>query len=497
MQVSTLSQALNLQSSIGKMRAEFTDLQRQLSTGMKSDSYGGLGSDKNVVLSLQSQMRNLSSYNDTINLTSLRVKTMADSLSRVSDINAGLRLTGSTTQFDMVSGTQNSGQLSASMNLDEVVNLLNLNVEDRYLFAGSATQTKPVVLPDKMLNGDGTHAGLKQIIDERKQADMGANGQGRLDVTSPAADTVALTEQTGIFGFKMSGVSSSLTNATVTGPTGSPASLSVQFGASQPAAGDTISVDFDLPDGTSATVKLTATTDNPPAEGQFTIGATAADTATNFQAALTASLKTEAATSLRAASSVQAANEFFNFDASNPPQRVDGPPFDTATGLRDATSDDTVFWYKGDLSKAPGANMTAVIDNDRVIKYGAQANQTSLRDTVKAAALLSAVTYDKADPNAEQAYKDLTSRVSNITTPPANAETVEGVVTKLGLTASTLKEALDRNDQMQGIASGVLDDKMAADKYEVGTKLTTLQTQLQASYQVTSMLSQLSLTRYL
>ena len=79
MNISTLSQSLNLQTSIGKMRSEFTSLQQQLSSGIVSDSYGGLGTDKNVVLSLQSQMRNLGAYSDTINLTSLRVKSMADS----------------------------------------------------------------------------------------------------------------------------------------------------------------------------------------------------------------------------------------------------------------------------------------------------------------------------------------------------------------------------------------------------------------------------------
>ena len=50
---------------------------------------------------------------------------------------------------------------------------------------------------------------------------------------------------------------------------------------------------------------------------------------------------------------------------------------------------------------------------------------------------------------------------------------------------------------MQGIASGVLGDKMGVDEYEVGTKLTMLQTQIQASYQVTAMLSQLSLSNFL
>ena len=42
-------------------------------------------------------------------------------------------------------------------------------------------------------------------------------------------------------------------------------------------------------------------------------------------------------TQLVAASAVQAGNEFFNTDASHPPLRVDGPPFDTATGLVDGT----------------------------------------------------------------------------------------------------------------------------------------------------------------
>ena len=49
-----------------------------------------------------------------------------------------------------------------------------------------------------------------------------------------------------------------------------------------------------------------------------------------------------------AASAVAAGNDFFNTDASHPPQRVDGPPFDTATALVDGTAANTVAWYTGD-----------------------------------------------------------------------------------------------------------------------------------------------------
>ena len=46
-------------------------------------------------------------------------------------------------------------------------------------------------------------------------------------------------------------------------------------------------------------------------------------------------------------------------------------------------------------------------------------------------------------------------------------------------------------------ANELLGDIENADAYEVGVKLTTLQTQLEASYRVTSMLAQMSLVNYL
>ena len=60
MQVSTLSQSLALRQSINDMRAQFDDLQRQLSTGLKTDSYAKLGTDRNTVLSLSHQLSQLS-----------------------------------------------------------------------------------------------------------------------------------------------------------------------------------------------------------------------------------------------------------------------------------------------------------------------------------------------------------------------------------------------------------------------------------------------------
>ena len=113
---------------------------------------------------------------------------------------------------------------------------------------------------------------------------------------------------------------------------------------------------FTLPDGTSESITLTATTSATPGPNQFTIGATPAATAANLQAALTTSLGKLANTSLTAASAVAAANDFFG----DPPQRVAGPPFATATALVAGTPADTVSWYTGEDGHRSGAR-----DRDR------------------------------------------------------------------------------------------------------------------------------------
>ena len=175
----------------------------------------------------------------------------------------------------------------------------------------------PVDTTDHILNGDGLKAGLKQVIDERKQADLGADGLGRLVIGAPTATSVSLTEDAvSPFGFKLVGATSTLTGATVTAPSGSPPSMTVDLGATNPNDGDTIRFTFTLPDGTSRDLTLTATSSATPGPGQFTIGATSADTAANLQAALTQALGTLADTELVAASAVAAGNDFFNTDAS-------------------------------------------------------------------------------------------------------------------------------------------------------------------------------------
>ena len=97
----------------------------------------------------------------------------------------------------------------------------------------------------------------------------------------------------------------------MTGPSGSPASISVALG-SNPNAGDNITFNLTLPDGSSQAITLQATTASPPGANQFTIGASAAATATNLQTALSGAVSNLDQTALPAASAIAAANNFFS-----------------------------------------------------------------------------------------------------------------------------------------------------------------------------------------
>jgi flagellar hook-associated protein 3 FlgL len=315
-------------------------------------------------------------------------------------------------------------------------------------------------------------------------------------VSTPSATEVDVTEDAGTFGMKLASVSSTLTGATVSGPTGTPAAMGVDF-TGNPNDGESITVRFNLPDGTTSNLTLTATTASPPGDNQFTIGATPADTATNFQAALSSGIGTTAATSLTAASAVVASNDFFDGDASNPPQRVDGPPFDTATGMRAGTAADTVIWYTGeDGAGSARDTATAKIDQSLTVSYGARANEDGIRSLVQNVATLAAVTVPPSDPNSPALSIALNQRLStslNDTT----GQSITTVEADLANAQGALSSAKDRHAQTSATLGDFLTQISGVSNEEVGSQILALQTRMQASMQTTAMLFQTSLVNYL
>lgn len=481
------------------MRSQFDNLQQQLSTGQKSQTFAGLGIDRGVTVTVNAQLSAIDGYDNTIDNVTNSINLMNLSISRMTDITTAIKSSiaqaNTTNSPDAVSAAQQTAQSS----LDELLGLLNTQDGSTYLFSGKATNTPAVGTYDQIINGNGTQAGLKQIITERNQADLGSNGLGRLVITQPTGKSVQVAEDAvSPFGLKLASVSSTLTNATVTGPTGSPATLKVDMSAGNPNDGDTLTVRFNLPDGTTQNLTLTATTNSPPGDNEFTIGATPTATAANLSNALSTAIGTISGGALAAASAVAASNDFFNADSNNPPQRVVGPPFNTATALTSGTASNTVIWYQGDDGSDPArSTSTARIDQNLSVSYGARANEQGIRTLVQNIATLAATDLSSTNPHAADLSAALNQRLTTNIDGTPGSQTLENISVDLAGAQSTMAAAKTRHQQSSSTLQTYLSQIEGVSSEGVGTELLALQTRMQASMQTTAMLYQTTLVNYL
>jgi flagellin-like hook-associated protein FlgL len=493
------SSSLLVQSLVG-MRAQLDDLQRQLGTGRKSDTYAGVGLDRGLAVGLRAQLVAITGYQDSITTVGAPLQMAQTSLDRLNAINHSIRTATQFSPYDLDNTGHTTGQKSAGMQLEEVIELLNTQVGDRFLFSGRAFDQLATDTVAHILDGDGARAGFKQVMAERNLADLGASGLGRLLIPVPGGNVVSMSEDVAgsPFGFKLAGVNSGLTNATITGPAGSPAAVSVDFTAGDPNPGDTIKFSFTLPDGSIEELTLTATNSATPGPDEFTIGGAPGATALNFRTALANSVGKLARTALAAASAIAAGNDFFNIDAANPPRRVAGPPFDTATALVAGTPANTVTWYTGEAGPDP-ARSTALarVDSALAAPYGMRANEQAIRLTVQSIAVYASMSLSASDPDAALRYRAMANRVNNDLVDAPGKQKITDIAADLATAQATLGTAKDRHQQNKTVLTNLLSHIESAPAEEVGAKILALQTSLEASLQTTAALFRLSLVNFL
>jgi flagellar hook-associated protein 3 FlgL len=485
--------------SIVDTRSQLDDLQRQLGTGQKAAVYAGLGTQSDLAVGLSAQLAKIGAFGDAIDTVGTRIQISQSILQQISGIRTTVK--GATVQpgFTLDNTGQTMEQKTARNELDQILNGLNTQVGDRYLFSGTAVDQPATDTIDHILDGDGLRAGFKQVVNERNQADLGANGLGRLVIPPAAGGVVSVSEDVAgsPFGFKLALVNSSLTGATVTGPSGSPPDIDVTF-ASNPNDGDTITFRFNLPDGSTEDLTLQATSSATPAANQFSIGMTPAATAANLQAALTTAVGQLASTSLSAASAVAASNDFFNIDSANPPQRVAGPPFNTATALVAGTPANTVFWYTGEAGSAPARSTATVqVDSSLTVSYGLRANEQGIEWIVRNVATLAATSYSASNPNAADSYAALNQRLNIALAIPNGVQQIDDIAASLASAQSAMKDAQTNQAQTKNTLTDLLQRIEGISSDQVGSEILALQTSLQASLQTTAMLSKLSLANFL
>jgi flagellar hook-associated protein 3 FlgL len=485
-----------LVQSVLNINDQLTDLQRQLGTGQKADTYAGLGPQSGIALSLKAQLDAIGSYDDTITAVTTNVGLQQSVLQQIASIASSTKGSVAGQPVFAIDGSgQTTTQKTATDQLGQILDLLNTKGTNGYLFSGTGVDKPATDTLDHILNGNGAAAGLKQVISERNQADLGTTGLGRLVIPPAAGSVVDVSEDVAgsPFGMKLAAVNSQLTNAAVTGPTGAPPTISVDMTGGNPSDGDTITYSFTLPDGSSQTLTLKAAT-TPSGPNEFAIGATPAATAANLQSALTAGVTQIASTALPTASTMAAANDFFG----DPPMRVAGPPFNTATAQVAGTTADTVFWYTG--NDGPGSvrsTATARVDQTTNISYGTQANEQGIRWLVQNIAALAATTYSASDPNAAAKYDALSQSVYAGLAVPAGVQNITDIQASLASAQTIMKAAQDQHKQTANTLNDMLQSIEGVDQNKVGAQILSLQTSLSASLSTTARLSQLSLVNYL
>lgn len=498
-------------------RDTLDDLSVQASTGKLSTSYAALGSGRSTSLAMRAKLSQLDSYDQTADTVNVRINLMSQVLTQVDTIR-GEYSTVDASDYTLTSGNKTTAQSQASTDLQDVISRLNTDVNGRYVFSGRTTDTQPVASADTIMSDDGDKAGLKTVINERKLADLGSDGRGRLSVSAVTTDAsgstfdVAQTMANSPFGFKINAVSSTLTNGVATTPTGSPASTTLGLTA-QPNAGETLTVGLKLPDGSTENVTLTAksaTDSSDVAKNEFRIGATPAETVANMQAAFDSSLKTLASTSLVSASAMQAGNEFFTSDGAAP-SRVAGfdgtyatdadrvAALQSATGLTTTgTAAKTVSWYNGDTSSDdPRKAAAATVDDGVTVGYGASADESGLRDVVKTLAVFSAMSFSSDDTDGRARYTALASRTISTLGATSTTTAIQSISKDLAASSTAIKTAQTRHDATRSIAEDAVSGVEDVDKEAVAVKIASLQTQLQSSYQIAATLKDLSLVNYL
>jgi flagellin-like hook-associated protein FlgL len=481
-------------TAITRMQQRMDTLQVQLGTGKKAQTLADLGSERMFDLTIRQRLSRIEGYQNNAASATLRIDVMGKAMERLDKLESETRSSASIGGFGADGINLATVPTLSQARLDEVLTLLNTDVAGRYVFGGNTTDRKPVATINEVLDGVGGRDGFRTVVNERRLADAGTDGLGRLALTR-VGDLVTLAEDgTHPFGFKLSTLSQNGSGSfTLTAPAGAPPQLSIQAGTA--VVNDTVTIGLTLPDGGQTSITLKAVAGTPDA-GEFAIGATATDTATNLQAALNASLLAAGGTSLSVASTFAAADNFFN-GSGETIQRVDGPPFETATGYVAATAADTVFWYKGQESADPRNTVAVKVDDATTVGYGAQANEHGFVDLVRSLAVMTVETYPQTDPTAKARFNAVaqaqTTRLAETATPGS----IEVVTLELQLAKGTIGSATQRHDAYKVQLDTTLAGIEEVGVEEVAMEMLALRTRLEASYETLSVLSQLSLVNYL
>lgn len=341
--------------------------------------------------------------------------------------------------------------------------------------------------------------GSQKTLDLTARAGEAGNGPGAF-LIGATKEATALNLKAALGGADIASVQSANppgVTAAFTG--GSPASATLALG-SQPVAGDAITLKLGMHDGTTRTITLTAgATADATSATTFAISdkpgaAGIAETAANLDATLKRALQQAAATDLSASSTARASLNFFEGSpvAGLSPRRLNAD----GDSYAQTASSKTVIWYKGDTAADARGTAAVQVGTSRTVEIGAQANEEAIRRSLAGIAAVAAERFSGATTDGDR-FQALSNRAATLFTAGEGTASLEDMGTDFGLAASSMANAKSVAGATKATLENSLDGVDTVSTEEVAAKLLSLQTQLQASYKVTSILSEMSLVNFL
>ncbi|TNE31919.1 MAG: hypothetical protein EP349_03125 [Alphaproteobacteria bacterium] len=141
--ISFLGQSKTQSTQLAQLRATLNELQRQLATQKKTDTFAGFGVDAGRVQSLRTNLNEIDAYSTNIDRAVLRTKVMSETLTEITNIANqvidGFRLLQSGADGVDTDFLRNM----ASNNLQYLGDLLNTEIQGSYLFSGNDIGNAP------------------------------------------------------------------------------------------------------------------------------------------------------------------------------------------------------------------------------------------------------------------------------------------------------------------------------------------------------------------
>lgn len=140
--LSFLGQTNTQIARLKQLNMSLTDLQRQLTTQRKYDNISGFGAEAYSVQKLRTDKAQISAFLTNTSNVETRLQVMSSSLQQASD--SGRLMVDAVSSFYKFGATDvDTVRLVARQQLDLMRDVVNLEVDGRYMFSGSATDAEP------------------------------------------------------------------------------------------------------------------------------------------------------------------------------------------------------------------------------------------------------------------------------------------------------------------------------------------------------------------